>query len=71
MSVEVLLVAACALIDTDGRFLMGLRARKWEFPYGKTEENERPEEAIIRELRVDNRGVSGLFAALQICLSPI
>ncbi len=52
-----LLVAACALIDTDGRILMSQRpdgkthAGMWEFPGGKVEIGERPEEAIIRELR--------------------
>jgi len=54
---ELLLVGACALIDTDGRILMCQRpagkmfAGKWEFPGGKIEKGERPEQAIVRELR--------------------
>lgn len=52
-----LLVAACALIDADGRILMCRRpngkdhAGLWEFPGGKIEDGERPEAAIVRELR--------------------
>lgn len=51
-----LLVAACALIDADGRVLMAQRpagkdhAGRWEFPGGKVEANETPEQAICREL---------------------
>jgi len=57
MTKDVLLVVACALIDTDGRVLMSQRpagkdfAGKWEFPGGKLEAFERPEETIVRELR--------------------
>ena len=53
---SVLLVAACALIDTDGRVLMAQRpdgkdhAGKWEFPGGKVEDGETPEAALTREL---------------------
>lgn len=52
-----LLVSACALIDPDGRILMCQRpqgkahAGLWEFPGGKIEVGETPEEAIVRELR--------------------
>ena len=52
-----LLVAACALIDPDGRVLIAQRppgkamAGLWEFPGGKVEKGERPEDTIIRELR--------------------
>jgi len=52
-----LLVAACALIDRDGRILMSQRpvgkdhAGLWEFPGGKLEAGETAEEAIVRELR--------------------
>ena len=53
---SLLLVAACALIDADGRVLMSQRpsgkdhAGLWEFPGGKLERGETPEEAIVREL---------------------
>jgi 8-oxo-dGTP diphosphatase len=44
-----------ALIEVDGRFLVGLRSTGkyidyWEFPGGKVELNEQPEEALSREL---------------------
>lgn len=51
------LVAACALIDADGRVLLAERpagkslAGHWEFPGGKVEPGETPEAALIRELR--------------------
>lgn len=50
------LVAACALIDRQGRVLLTQRpegkslAGLWEFPGGKIEENETPEQALAREL---------------------
>lgn len=50
------LVAACALIDPDKRVLIARRptgkplAGLWEFPGGKLEEGETPEDALIREL---------------------
>ena len=52
-----LLVAACALIDSDGRILLARRpegktmAGLWEFPGGKLHPGETPEAALIRELR--------------------
>ena len=51
-----LLVAACALIDSDGRVLLARRpegkkmAGLWEFPGGKLAPGETPEAALIREL---------------------
>ena len=53
---KTLLVAACAIIDTDGRILMAQRptgkdhAGRWEFPGGKVEAGETPEQAVRREL---------------------
>ena len=55
-SSEIVLVAACALVDTDGRVLIAQRpegksmAGLWEFPGGKVEPGETPEETVIREL---------------------
>ena len=49
MSIKVVLVAACALVDPDGRVLIARRpegkpmAGLWEFPGGKIEAGERPE----------------------------
>ncbi len=54
---RLVLVAACALIDAHGRVLIAQRpqgksmAGLWEFPGGKVEANERPEETVIREMR--------------------
>jgi 8-oxo-dGTP diphosphatase len=52
-----LMVAACALVDTDSRVLLARRpegkpmAGLWEFPGGKLDAGETPEEALIRELK--------------------
>lgn len=54
---KVLYVVACALLDADGRILLTRRpegkpmAGLWEFPGGKIEPGETPEQAAIRELR--------------------
>ncbi len=54
---RILLVAACALIDPDGRVLLARRpegkplAGLWEFPGGKVHPGETPEAALIRELQ--------------------
>ena len=54
---RLLLVAACALVDTDGRVLVARRppgkalAGLWEFPGSKVEPGETPEQSLIRELR--------------------
>ena len=51
------LVVACALVDVDNRVLIAKRpegkamAGLWEFPGGKLENGERPEEALVRELK--------------------
>ena len=66
-----LLVAAVALIDQDCRVLIAQRpqgksfAGLWEFPGGKVELDERPEAALIRELR-EELGI----AVEEACLAP-
>jgi 8-oxo-dGTP diphosphatase len=68
---HLVLVAACALIDADGRVLIAERpahkemAGLWEFPGGKVEGGERPEEALIRELR-EELGIE----VQESCLAP-
>jgi len=68
---QLLLVAACALIDTDGRVLLARRpegkkmAGLWEFPGGKLQAGETPEAALIRELR-EELGIDVAAA----CLAP-
>jgi 8-oxo-dGTP diphosphatase len=55
-ALPVVLVAAVALIDPDGRVLLAQRpegkpmAGLWEFPGGKVHPGETPEVALIREL---------------------
>jgi 8-oxo-dGTP diphosphatase len=66
-----LLVAAAALIDTDGRVLICQRpegkqlAGLWEFPGGKVEAGETPEAALIRELEEELS-----IKVAQACLAP-
>ena len=68
---KLVLVIACALIDPDGRVLMAQRpAGKnlvglWEFPGGKMEAGERPEDTLIRELR-EELGIE----VKEPCLAP-
>ena len=67
-----LLVVACALVDADGRVLIAQRpqgkqlAGLWEFPGGKLEPGESPEEALVRELR-EELGIETKVA----CLAPL
>ena len=69
---KILLVAAAALIDQDCRVLIAQRpqgkslAGLWEFPGGKVEGDERPEEALIRELH-EELGIS----VEEACLAPL
>ncbi|MGX6648356.1 (deoxy)nucleoside triphosphate pyrophosphohydrolase [Maricaulaceae bacterium MS644] len=67
---RLLLVAACALLDADGRVLIARRpegkahAGFWEFPGGKIEAGESPEQALIRELR-EELGIEPCEQCLQ------
>ena len=68
----ILLVAACALVDTDNRILLAQRpegkplAGLWEFPGGKVEAGETPEETLVRELE-EELGIKTKVA----CLAPL
>lgn len=69
---KILLVTACALIDADNRVLVAQRpegkalAGLWEFPGGKLDPGERPEAALIRELR-EELGIE----VKEACLAPL
>lgn len=69
---NLVLVAACALVDADGRVLLAQRpqgkpmAGLWEFPGGKVESGERPEETLIRELE-EELGI----VVREPCLAPL
>ncbi len=72
MNVNLVLVAACALVDTDARVLLAQRpagrpmAGLWEFPGGKLDAGERPEDTLIRELK-EELGI----AVEENCLAPL
>lgn len=69
---KLVLVAAVALIDSDGRILLAQRpegkamAGLWEFPGGKIESGETPEAALIRELHEELR-----IDTWESCLAPL
>jgi 8-oxo-dGTP diphosphatase len=69
---RLLLVVAAALVDADGRVLIAQRpegkqlAGLWEFPGGKVEPGERPEETLIRELAEELD-----ITVKEPCLAPL
>jgi 8-oxo-dGTP diphosphatase len=69
---DIVLVAACALVDTDNRVLVAQRPRHksfgglWEFPGGKIEPGETPEFCVIRELQ-EELGIT----TWESCLAPL
>ena len=72
MTKKIILVSAVALIDVDGRILLAQRpegkslAGLWEFPGGKVEEGETPEDALVRELH-EELGIE----TWNSCLAPL
>jgi 8-oxo-dGTP diphosphatase len=72
VSIKTVLVAACALIDADGRVLLAQRpegkpmAGLWEFPGGKVEAGELPEQSLIRELKEELA-----ITVSEPCLAPL
>ncbi|HEY1709701.1 MAG TPA: (deoxy)nucleoside triphosphate pyrophosphohydrolase [Rhizomicrobium sp.] len=69
---KIVLVAACALVDADGRVLIAQRPPGkdmeglWEFPGGKIEPGERPEDTVIRELAEELS-----IVVKEACLAPL
>ena len=69
---KIVTVAACALVDPDGRVLIAQRpegkpmAGLWEFPGGKVETGETPEQTLIRELE-EELGI----VVKEACLAPL
>ncbi|ODN69097.1 8-oxo-dGTP diphosphatase MutT [Methylobrevis pamukkalensis] len=67
-----LLVVACALVDVDNRVLISQRpegkalAGLWEFPGGKVDPGESPEDALVREL-AEELGIT----VEKPCLAPL
>lgn len=71
MSRKIVDVAAAVITRPDGSFLLGQRAPGtfypgyWEFPGGKVEPGESPEQCLIRELREELA-----IDVVEACLAP-
>jgi 8-oxo-dGTP diphosphatase len=71
MTRPLLLVAAVALVDRDNRVLIAKRpagksmAGLWEFPGGKVDGGETPEQALVRELKEELA-----ITVCETCLAP-
>lgn len=71
-ALPIVLVAAVALVDVDGRVLIAQRpegkamAGLWEFPGGKVDPGETPEAALIRELKEELD-----IDTAESCLAPL
>lgn len=69
---KTVLVAAVILVDHDGRILLAQRpegkalAGLWEFPGGKVEPDETPEDALCRELKEELD-----ITTAPSCLAPL
>lgn len=69
---DILVVVACALVDPDNRILLAQRpegksmAGLWEFPGGKIEPGETPEQSLVRELN-EELGIT----TQTTCLAPL
>ncbi|MEM9592329.1 MAG: (deoxy)nucleoside triphosphate pyrophosphohydrolase [Pseudomonadota bacterium] len=72
MPKPITLVVACALVDEDNRVLIAKRPEGrhmgglWEFPGGKVDDGELPEDALIREL-AEELGID----VTKSCLAPL
>lgn len=71
-ALPIVLVSAVALVDVDGRVLIARRppgkamAGLWEFPGGKVQDGETPEQALVREL-AEELGID----TRESCLAPL
>lgn len=69
---QLIIVASVALINSDNQILIAQRPKEkhlsglWEFPGGKVEQNESPENTLIRELKEElNVNIN------QKCVAPL
>jgi 8-oxo-dGTP diphosphatase len=74
------LVVGAAVVDEHGRLLTAQRTRppelagKWEFPGGKVEPGETPQDALVRECREElgvELEVGDLLGEVQVAIGPM